>query len=43
MVADLFINDQHLLSLSPGSRAINTMSSGISHGYRGAVALIRRD
>ncbi len=29
-----------LLSLSPGSGAINTMSTGISHGYRGAVASI---
>ncbi|MCK8306081.1 LysE family transporter, partial [Erwinia amylovora] len=27
-------------SLSPGSGAINTMSTGISHGYRGAVASI---
>ncbi|MFP1730855.1 homoserine/homoserine lactone efflux protein [Lonsdalea quercina] len=29
-----------ILSLSPGSGAINTMSTGISHGYRGAVASI---
>lgn len=29
-----------VLSLSPGSGAINTMSTGISHGYRGAVASI---
>ncbi len=29
-----------LLSLSPGSGAINTMSTGISHGYRGAIASI---
>ncbi|XBS69543.1 homoserine/homoserine lactone efflux protein [Acerihabitans sp. KWT182] len=29
-----------LLSLSPGSGAINTMSTGISHGFRGAVASI---
>ncbi|MGV8926849.1 MAG: homoserine/homoserine lactone efflux protein [Ewingella sp.] len=29
-----------ILSLSPGSGAINTMSVGISHGYRGAVASI---
>ncbi|WP_410013191.1 homoserine/homoserine lactone efflux protein [Sodalis sp. C49] len=29
-----------LLSLSPGSGAINTMSTGISHGYRGAAASI---
>ncbi len=27
-----------ILSLSPGSGAINTMSTGISHGYRGAAA-----
>ncbi|MGC6388885.1 homoserine/homoserine lactone efflux protein [Ewingella sp. S1.OA.A_B6] len=26
-----------ILSLSPGAGAINTMSTGISHGYRGAV------
>lgn len=29
-----------ILSLSPGSGAINTMSTGISHGYRGATASI---
>lgn len=29
-----------ILSLSPGSGAINTMSTGISHDYRGAVASI---
>ncbi|CCG85606.1 homoserine/homoserine lactone efflux protein [Erwinia piriflorinigrans] len=29
-----------ILSLSPGSGAINTMSTGISHGYRGTVASI---
>ena len=29
-----------ILSLSPGSGAINTMSTGISHGYRGAVASV---
>ncbi|AJC68014.1 MULTISPECIES: homoserine/homoserine lactone efflux protein [Dickeya] len=29
-----------ILSLSPGSGAINTMSTSISHGYRGAVASI---
>ncbi|RPE01098.1 homoserine/homoserine lactone efflux protein [Candidatus Pantoea deserta] len=29
-----------ILSLSPGSGAINTMSTGISHGYRGAAASI---
>jgi homoserine/homoserine lactone efflux protein len=29
-----------ILSLSPGSGAINTMSTGISHGYRGASASI---
>ncbi|QHM72851.1 homoserine/homoserine lactone efflux protein [Mixta intestinalis] len=29
-----------ILSLSPGSGAINTMSTGISHGYRGAMASI---
>ena len=29
-----------ILSLSPGSGAINTMSTGISHGYLGAVASI---
>ncbi|AUG99078.1 homoserine/homoserine lactone efflux protein [Prodigiosinella confusarubida] len=29
-----------VLSLSPGSGAINTMSTGISHGYRGASASI---
>ncbi|AXF77874.1 homoserine/homoserine lactone efflux protein [Erwinia tracheiphila] len=29
-----------ILSLSPGSGAINTMSTGISHGYHGAVASI---
>ncbi|MEC5319168.1 homoserine/homoserine lactone efflux protein [Brenneria populi subsp. brevivirga] len=29
-----------ILSLSPGSGAINTMSTGISHGYRGAIASI---
>ncbi len=29
-----------ILSLSPGSGAINTMSTGISHGYRGAVVSI---
>lgn len=29
-----------VLSLSPGSGAINTMSTGISHGYRGAAASI---
>lgn len=29
-----------ILSQSPGSGAINTMSSGISHGYRAAVATI---
>ena len=29
-----------ILSLSPGSGAINTMSTGISHGYRGALASI---
>lgn len=29
-----------ILSLSPGSGAINTMSTGISHGYRGAFASI---
>src|SRR5476651_2912109 len=26
-----------ILSLSPGAGAINTMSTGISHGYRGAM------
>ena len=30
-----------ILSLSPGSGAINTMSTGISHGYRGAAASYR--
>ncbi|WP_411705318.1 homoserine/homoserine lactone efflux protein [Edaphovirga cremea] len=29
-----------ILSLSPGSGAINTMSTGISHGFRGAAASI---
>ncbi|WP_428944447.1 homoserine/homoserine lactone efflux protein [Pantoea sp. FN060301] len=29
-----------ILSLSPGSGAINTMSTGISHGYRGTTASI---
>ncbi|EHW4468503.1 homoserine/homoserine lactone efflux protein [Salmonella enterica subsp. enterica serovar Kottbus] len=29
-----------LLSLSPGSGAINTMTTSINHGYRGAVASI---
>ncbi|MCG8709749.1 homoserine/homoserine lactone efflux protein [Brenneria sp. 4F2] len=29
-----------ILSLSPGSGAINTMSTGISHGYRGTLASI---
>ncbi|PWC14679.1 homoserine/homoserine lactone efflux protein [Brenneria corticis] len=29
-----------ILSLSPGSGAINTMSTGISHGYRGTIASI---
>ncbi|MBP2837506.1 homoserine/homoserine lactone efflux protein [Dickeya parazeae] len=29
-----------ILSLSPGSGAINTMSTSISHGYRGTVASI---
>lgn len=29
-----------ILSLSPGSGAINTMSTAMSHGYRGAVASI---
>ncbi len=29
-----------ILSLSPGSGAINTMSTGISHGYRGAASSI---
>lgn len=29
-----------VLSLSPGSGAINTMSTGISYGYRGAAASI---
>ncbi|MFC0139650.1 homoserine/homoserine lactone efflux protein [Erwinia mallotivora] len=29
-----------ILSLSPGSGAINTMSTGISHGYRGTAASI---
>lgn len=29
-----------VLSLSPGSGAINTMSTGISHGFRGAAASI---
>lgn len=29
-----------ILSLSPGSGALNTMSTGISHGYRGTVASI---
>ncbi|MGD8206237.1 homoserine/homoserine lactone efflux protein [Pantoea sp. FN0305] len=29
-----------ILSLSPGSGAINTMSTSISHGYRGAAASI---
>ncbi|NKI75711.1 homoserine/homoserine lactone efflux protein [Dickeya sp. CFBP 2040] len=29
-----------ILSLSPGSGAINTMSTSISHGYRGAIASI---
>ncbi|MCW2479085.1 homoserine/homoserine lactone efflux protein [Candidatus Symbiopectobacterium sp. NZEC135] len=29
-----------ILSLSPGSGAINTMSTAISHGYRGAAASI---
>ena len=29
-----------ILSLSPGSGAINTMSTGISHGYHGAAASI---
>jgi homoserine/homoserine lactone efflux protein len=29
-----------ILSLSPGSGAINTMSTGISHGYRGVTASI---
>ncbi|ACS84061.1 homoserine/homoserine lactone efflux protein [Musicola paradisiaca] len=29
-----------ILSLSPGSGAINTMSTSISHGYRGAMASI---
>ena len=29
-----------ILSLSPGSRAINTMTTAISHGYRGTAASI---
>ncbi|PLR34315.1 homoserine/homoserine lactone efflux protein [Chimaeribacter californicus] len=29
-----------ILSLSPGSGAINTMSTSLSHGYRGAVASV---
>lgn len=29
-----------LLSLSPGSGAINTMTTSINHGYRGAAASI---
>lgn len=29
-----------ILSLSPGSGAINTMTTSINHGYRGAVASI---
>ncbi|GLR07378.1 homoserine/homoserine lactone efflux protein [Mixta theicola] len=29
-----------ILSLSPGSGAINTMSTSISHGYRGAAASV---
>ena len=29
-----------ILSLSPGSGAINTMTTAISHGYRGASASI---
>lgn len=29
-----------ILSLSPGSGAINTMTTAISHGYRGATASI---
>jgi homoserine/homoserine lactone efflux protein len=29
-----------ILSLSPGSGAINTMTTSISHGYRGAAASI---
>ncbi len=27
-----------ILSLSPGSGAINTMTTSLNHGYRGAVA-----
>ena len=29
-----------ILSLSPGSGAINTMTTSLNHGYRGAVASI---
>lgn len=29
-----------ILSLSPGSGAINTMTTSINHGYRGAAASI---
>lgn len=29
-----------ILSLSPGSGAINTMTTAISHGYRGAAASV---
>ena len=29
-----------ILSLSPGSGAINTMTTSINHGYRGAAAAI---
>jgi len=29
-----------ILSLSPGSGAINTMTTSISHGYRGAASSI---
>ncbi|MBO2007236.1 hypothetical protein J4732_18980 [Serratia marcescens] len=32
--------DHAYLSLSPAPGAINTMSTGISHGYRGAAASI---
>ncbi|MFG3826093.1 homoserine/homoserine lactone efflux protein, partial [Escherichia coli] len=29
-----------ILSLSPGSGAINTMTTSLNHGYRGAMASI---
>lgn len=32
-----------ILSLSPGSGAINTMTTSLNHGYRGAVASIAGD